>query len=71
MIEIKTQYPYENEGLIKHYAEDEQGNKYYITQKVTGREYQEAIDIYPCRYTYEATTKRIENIGGDEDGIDE
>lgn len=49
MIEIKSEYPYnDNNGLIRHYAEDEAGVKYG-----------EAIDIYPCRYHYYATTEPI------------
>lgn len=62
MIEIKTQYPYvDNKGekkwnLIKYYAEDENGNRYYIKQVETEiDDYTEAIDVYPSKYTYEAT----------------
>jgi hypothetical protein len=46
--------------FIKHYAEDEQGFKYYIKQVETGAEYDEAIDILPCRYTYVATKKVVQ-----------
>ena len=46
--------------FIKHYAEDEQGNKYYIKQVETGVEYSEAVDIIPCRYSYVVTNKQIE-----------
>lgn len=66
MIKLKTQYPFidfdgsERSNLIKHYAEDENGNKYYIKQVETGFEYYEAVDVYPCRYTYKATDKIIE-----------
>ena len=65
MIEIKTQYPYidengeERANLIKHYAEDENGNKYYIKQVETDVEYNEAVDVYPCRYTYVAIDKTV------------
>lgn len=58
MIELKTIYLENN--LIKHYAEDSQGNKYYIKQVETGIEYEEAIDVIPCRYTYVVTNKKIE-----------
>lgn len=67
MIEIKTQYPYidengnERNDLIKHYAEDENGNRYYILQVETNIEYSEAVDVYPCRYTYKATDKKVED----------
>ena len=57
MIELKSEII---EGLIKHYAEDSQGNKYYIKQVETGIEYQEAVDLIPCKYTYEVTDKKIE-----------
>lgn len=65
MVEIKTQYPYidengvEKANLIKHYAEDENSNKYYIMQVETSIEYSEAIDVFPCKYTYVATQKQI------------
>lgn len=58
MIEIKSEYPYNN-GLIRHYAEDENGVKYHIIQAETGVKYGEAIDVYPCRYHYYATTEPI------------
>lgn len=66
MIELKTQYPYINDAgevhqnLIKHYAEDENGKKYKIKQIDTGVEYSEAVDIYPCKYTYIATETEAE-----------
>ena len=66
MIELKTQYPFidnegnENQGLIMHYAENEQGERFTIRQVETGIEYGEAVDVYPCRYTYEATENKIE-----------
>jgi hypothetical protein len=58
MIKLKTEIKKDN--LIKHYAEDSQGNKYYIKQVETGIEYSEAIDVIPCRYTYVVTDKKIE-----------
>lgn len=67
MITLKFECPLidengnERKNLIKHYAEDENGKKYYILQNETGIEYAEAIDIYPCRYTYQATEKLIED----------
>ena len=59
MIELKTEII--DDKLIKHYAEDSQGNKYYIKQVETGIEYDEAIDVIPCRYTYSVTDKKIED----------
>ena len=68
MAEIKVQYPFidingnKHVNLIKHYAEDKEGNKYYIKQIETGIEYSEAVDVYPSRYKYIATDKKIEII---------
>lgn len=70
MANVKFEYPLidengnERKNLIKHYAEDENGKKYYILQVETGVEYAEAIDIYPCRYSYQATDKEIEKSEG-------
>lgn len=58
MITLRTEII--NNKFIKHYAEDEQGNKYYIKQVETGVEYDEAIDILPCRYNYVITYKKVE-----------
>ena len=61
MITLKTLHPFINENneknfeLVKHFAEDENGEKYLIKQLETGILYQEAIDIFPCPYTYEST----------------
>lgn len=56
------QYPYideegsEHDNLVKHYSDD---NK-MILQVETGVKYAEAVDVYPCRYTYEETDEPIE-----------
>lgn len=61
---VREQYPYidENEvkhgNLIRHYSDD---NK-TILQVETGIEYDEAIDVYPCRYTYKETKNPLEVI---------
>lgn len=47
-----------NGRLIKHSSD--QG--FYIRQVETGIEYAEAIDVIPCRYTYEETDRHIEEI---------
>lgn len=71
MIELKIQFPYIDEdgkshsNLIKHYAEDENGNQYYIIQKETGNKYESAIDLRPCKYTYEPTDELIKNSSED------
>ena len=46
-----------NERLIKHSSD----NGFYIRQVETGIEYAEAIDVIPCRYTYEETDRPIED----------
>lgn len=45
----------ENAGLTKHYS----NNGMMMRQVETGSEYAEAIDIYPCAYTYEETDTPI------------
>ena len=61
MVELRTEHPFQmpngalNEGLIKHWAEDENGKRYLIKQIETNLEYGEAVDIFPCPYTYVAT----------------
>lgn len=66
MVELKKQQPYIDENgnirqnLEKHWAEDENGNKYYIIQVETGIKYSEAVDVFPCRYTYKVTNEKIE-----------
>lgn len=58
MITLKTEII--DNKFIRHYAEDEQGIKYYIKQVETGIEYSEAVDLIPCRYTYVVTDKKVE-----------
>lgn len=41
--------------LIKH--QSDRGK--YIRQVETGKEYASAVDVIPCRYTYEETDKEI------------
>ena len=51
-----------NENLVKHYSD----NDMYIKQVETGIEYAEAIDVLPCKYTYEETDKPIYPTNNDE-----
>ena len=44
--------------LIKH----ESDSGFYIRQVETGIEYSSAVDVIPCRYTYEETGKVIPKI---------
>lgn len=41
--------------LIKHKSD----NNKFIRQVETGKEYASAVDVIPCRYTYEETDKEI------------
>lgn len=56
------QYPFideegvEHDNLVKHYSDEGK----MILQVETGVKYSEAIDVYPCRYTYEETDEPIE-----------
>lgn len=60
MVTLKEIHPYEgHEDWVLHYAEDENGNRYYILQVETGILYESAIDLYPCRYTYKVTNEPV------------
>ena len=53
---LKIEYPYNNnENLIRHYSDE----GYLICQMDTGIEYIEAVDVYPCKYTYVETEHLI------------
>lgn len=60
---IQTQYPFVNEegqefeNLIKTYSDE--GKQ--ILQNETGNIYDEAVDVYPCRYTYSEVEEPIES----------
>ncbi len=47
-----------NGTLIRHYSDAGM----MLKQVETGIEYSEAVDVVPCRYTYEETDKPIEEI---------
>jgi len=49
-----------SERLVRHYSDA----NFKIRQIETGAVYDEAVDVIPCRYTYEETD---EQIGGDEE----
>lgn len=44
-----------NDKLIRHYSDDGK----MIRQVETGYVYVEAVDVIPCRYTYEETDREI------------
>ena len=53
---LKTEYPYNgNVNLVRHYSD--RGMK--IEQVETGIRYEDAVDVYPCRYTYIETDESI------------
>ena len=60
---IKTQYPFVDENgtvhnnLIKTWTDDETKT---LLQVETGQTYDEAVDVYPCRYTYQEVDKPVE-----------
>ena len=55
---ILTEYPYHgNARLIRTYTDDPDK---VLQQVETGRVYDEAIDVYPCRFTYRETEKTDE-----------
>lgn len=45
--------------LIRHYSDDE---SMALLQIETGNVYEDAIDLIPCKYTYEEIAKETENI---------
>ena len=52
---VKTEL-LKNDTLIRHYSNEGK----VLLQVETGIAYDEAVDIVPCRYTYEETDKPIE-----------
>ena len=63
---VVEQHPYIDEkrkkhnDLVKHYSDDGKT----IIQLETGIEYEEAIDTYPCKYTY------VEKVEPEEEGAE-
>ena len=50
-----------NDRLVRHYS-----NKGMMIKQVeTGNEYADAVDVIPCRYTYEETETPIETTEED------
>lgn len=45
-----------NDNLVRHYSD----NGMMLLQVETGIEYTEAVDVIPCKYTYEETETPIE-----------
>lgn len=58
---IETFFRKNKQDLISHICVDKETEKQYkIKQVETGNIYDEAIDVMPCRYTYEETDELIE-----------
>lgn len=53
---IKTRTIPEKSNLIEHYSDE----NFRIRQVETGHIYDTAVDVLPCRYTYEETDEPIE-----------
>lgn len=53
---IKTRTIPEKSNLIEHYSDE----NLRIRQVETGHIYDTAVDVIPCRYTYEETDEPIE-----------
>ncbi|MBE6685024.1 MAG: hypothetical protein E7592_05180 [Ruminococcaceae bacterium] len=51
-----------SDKLVKHYSD----GGFFIRQKETGAEYAEAVDVIPCRYTYEETDELVPAVEGGE-----
>lgn len=52
-----------SETLVKHYSD----SGFLIRQIETGALYGEAVDLRPCRYTYEETDEPIDKPEPEED----
>ena len=52
-----------SDTLVKHSSD----KGMFIRQLETGVEYAEAVDVVPCRYTYEETEREIEKSIGMEE----
>lgn len=52
-----------DDRLVRHWASDSETGEeatHYLRQIETGILYSEAVDVVPCRYTYEATGTPVE-----------
>ena len=61
---LKEQYPFidnngnARNGLIKHWTDDPEHK--ILLQVETGAMYEEAIDLFPCVYTYKEIDRPVE-----------
>lgn len=54
-----------NDSLVRHYSDAGM----MIRQVETDVLYSDAVDVIPCRYTYQETTTPVEHLYADEVGI--
>lgn len=52
---VTEEFSINNKNFIRHYSD----SNFKIRQIETGRVYDEAVDLLPCRYTYEETDEAI------------
>ena len=52
-----------SDKLVKHYSD----GGFYIRQVETGIKYASAVDVVPCKYTYEETDEPVPVIEGGEE----
>ena len=70
---IKTQYPFidgnavAHTNLVKHWTDDPAK---ILLQVETGHMYNEAIDVYPCVFTYNEVDNPVKEIEEDTNGED-
>lgn len=70
---IKTQYPYIDDNavahtnLVKHWTDNPAK---VLLQVETGHMYDEAIDVYPCAFTYNEVDKPVKEVEEDTNGED-
>lgn len=59
---IKPEYPYKDKKGNLHYDKIRQYSTegFRLLKNGTDEKYDEAVDTYPCKYTYSETTEPIE-----------
>ena len=69
MIQTKTyidEYGVEQPHLVETYSDQD----FKIKQVETGNIYDRAVDMKPCKYTYEETNEKIEKVEDEENEIE-
>ena len=57
----------QEENRVRHYSD----LNVWIKQVETGKLYEDAVDVIPCRYTYEETDKPIDDTDATEEDYTE